>query len=123
MRIRGQPSPIQIIVYQKEQGSVEYFNHLGRMKTNDARCTHVILCRIFTAKAALSKNTLLNLRKKLKKCYIWSIAMYGAETLILRKVNQKYLQILICGAGEGWRRSVRPILCEMRKCYKESRMR
>ena len=26
------------------------------------------------------------------KCYIWSIALYGAETWILRKVDQKYLE-------------------------------
>jgi hypothetical protein len=33
----------------------------------------------------------LNLRKKLVKCYIWSIAIYGAETWTLRKEDQKYL--------------------------------
>jgi hypothetical protein len=31
----------------------------------------------------------LELRKKLVKCYIWSIALYGAETWTLRKLNQK----------------------------------
>jgi hypothetical protein len=31
----------------------------------------------------------LNLRKKLVKCYIWSIALCGAETWTLRKVDQK----------------------------------
>jgi hypothetical protein len=34
----------------------------------------------------------LNLRKKLVKCYIWSIALYGAETWTLRKIDQKYLE-------------------------------
>jgi hypothetical protein len=34
----------------------------------------------------------LNLRKKLVKCYIWSIAFYGAETRTLWKVEQKYLE-------------------------------
>jgi hypothetical protein len=34
----------------------------------------------------------LNLRKKLVKCYIWSIALYGAETWTLRKLDQKYLE-------------------------------
>jgi hypothetical protein len=29
----------------------------------------------------------LNLRKKLVKCYIWSIVLYGAETWTLRKVD------------------------------------
>jgi hypothetical protein len=39
----------------------------------------------------------LNLRQKLVKCYIWSIAVYGAETWTLRKVEQKYL-----GSFEMW---------------------
>jgi hypothetical protein len=30
--------------------------------------------------------------KKLVKCYIWSIALCGAETWTLRKVDQKYLE-------------------------------
>jgi hypothetical protein len=57
--------------------------------------------RIATAKAAFNKkktlftsklNLLLKLRKKLAKCYIWSIALYGAETWSLRKLDQKYLE-------------------------------
>jgi hypothetical protein len=34
----------------------------------------------------------LELRKKLVKCYVWSIALYGAETWTLRAVNQKHLE-------------------------------
>jgi hypothetical protein len=34
----------------------------------------------------------LNLRKKLVKCYIWSIVLYGAETWTLRKVDKNYLE-------------------------------
>ena len=52
----------------------------------------------------------LNLRKKLVKCYIWDIVLYGAETWTLRPADQKYLQSLKCGAGEGWRRSVGPTM-------------
>jgi hypothetical protein len=33
----------------------------------------------------------LNVRKKLVKCYIWNIALYGAETWTLRKVDPKYV--------------------------------
>jgi hypothetical protein len=47
------------------------------------------------AKAAFNKqrtlftNTLdLELRKKLVKCYIWSIALYGAETWTLRAASR-----------------------------------
>jgi hypothetical protein len=51
------------------------------------------------AKAASNKKRILftstldlELRKKLVKCYIWSIALYGAETWTLRAVYQKYLE-------------------------------
>jgi hypothetical protein len=51
----------------------------------------------------------LGLRKKLVKCYIWSIAFYGAETGTLRAVDQNTWNIWKCGAGEGWR-PVGPIM-------------
>jgi hypothetical protein len=66
---------------------------------NDARCTCEIKSRIAMAKAACNKKKGcfhsrlgLNLRKKLVKCYIWSIALYGAETSTLWKVDQKHLE-------------------------------
>jgi hypothetical protein len=34
----------------------------------------------------------VNLRKKLVKCHIWSVALYGAETWTLRAVDQKHLE-------------------------------
>jgi hypothetical protein len=34
----------------------------------------------------------LNLREKLVKCYIWNIAIYGAETWTLRAVDRIYLE-------------------------------
>ena len=46
----------------------------------------------FNKKRALFTGTLdLELRKKLVKCYIWSIALYGAETGTVRAVDQKQL--------------------------------
>jgi len=60
----------------------------------------------FNKKKAQFTSTLdLEMRKKLVKCYIWSIVLYGAETWTLRAVDQKHLESLKCGAGEGWRRS------------------
>jgi hypothetical protein len=58
------------------------------------------------AKSAFNKKTLftskldLELRNKLVKCYIWSIALYGAETWTLRKLDQKYLE----GFATCWKR-------------------
>jgi len=47
----------------------------------------------FNKKRALFTSTLeLGLRKKLVKCYIWSIALYGAETWTLQAVEQKHLE-------------------------------
>ena len=47
----------------------------------------------FKKRRALFASTLdLELRKKLVKCYIWSIALYGAETWTLRAVDQKHLE-------------------------------
>ena len=37
--------------------------------------------------------------------------------------NRNNWKVLKCGAGEGWRRSVGPIVWEMEKCYLESRSR
>jgi hypothetical protein len=78
---------------------VEEFNYLDSKITNDARCTREIKARIVMAKAAfIKKKTFftskldLELRKKLVKCYIWSIALYGVETWTLRKLDQKYLE-------------------------------
>ena len=34
----------------------------------------------------------LNLRKKLVKCYVWSMALYGAETWTLRATDQTRLE-------------------------------
>jgi hypothetical protein len=34
----------------------------------------------------------LDLRKKLVKCHIWSIALYGAETGMVRAVDQKQVE-------------------------------
>jgi hypothetical protein len=34
----------------------------------------------------------LKLRKKLVKCYVWSIALCDAETWTLRAVDQKHLE-------------------------------
>jgi hypothetical protein len=49
----------------------------------------------FNKKRALFTSTLdFELRKKLVKCYIWSIVLYGAETWTLRAVDQKNLESL-----------------------------
>jgi len=108
MRISRQPSSIPIMVDQKPLENVGYLNYLGSI-IKTMQFVHG-KSRIAMTKSAFSKKKTLvtsklylKLRKKLVKCYIWSIALYGA--------------------GEGWRRTVEPIMCEMKRCYKESRRR
>ena len=68
-------------------------------QTNDGRCTCEIKCRTAMAEAEFNKKRVLftsklylELRKKLVKCYIWSIALYGSQTWTLRAVDQKHLE-------------------------------
>jgi hypothetical protein len=64
MRIWRQPSTVPILIGQKQLNIVEYFNCLGNMITNDARCTGEIKTRIALEKAAFNTNKI----------------MYGVET-------------------------------------------
>ena len=90
MRTSRQPSPVTITIDQKQLENVKCFKYLGSMLTEDGRCTCEIKSRIATTKAAFNKKKNLftskldlNLRKKLVKCYVWSMALYGAETWTL----------------------------------------
>jgi hypothetical protein len=48
---------------------------------------------VLNKKRTLFTSTLdLELRKKLVKCYVWSIPLYGAKTWTLRTVDQKHLE-------------------------------
>jgi hypothetical protein len=80
--------------------------------TDHGRCTCEIKSRIAIVKAAFNKKKNLftgkldlNLRKKLVKCYIWSMALYGAETWTLQAVDQKHMESFEMWC---WRRSVGP---------------
>jgi hypothetical protein len=64
---------------------VEYLKYLGSIITNDGRRRRERKSRIAIAKAKLGKKTLftckfdLELRKKVVKCYMWSVVFYDAE--------------------------------------------
>jgi hypothetical protein len=80
LRISRQTLPVKIMLEQKQLENVKSFKYLGSILTNNGRCTCGIKCRFAMAKATFSKkrtlftSTLdLELRKKLIKCYIWSI--------------------------------------------------
>jgi hypothetical protein len=97
MRISRQPFPVKLMIDQKQLENVESFKYLGSMLIDDGICNCEIKSKIAIAKAAFNKKMALftskmdiDLRKKLVKCYIWSIVSY--ETWTLRAVDQKHLE-------------------------------
>ena len=90
---------------------MECFKYLGSMLTNDGRCTREIKSRIAMAKAAFSKK-----KKNLFTSKLDLNATFGAWLCMVLKLGHFGQQIrntwkdLKCGAGEGWRRSVGPIM-------------
>ena len=100
MRISRQPSPVTITIDQSQLENMKCFKYLGSMLTDDEMCTCEIKSRIAMAKAAFNKKKKnlftskldLNLRKKLVKCYVWTMTLYGAETWTLRTTDQKRLE-------------------------------
>jgi hypothetical protein len=77
---------------QKELENVEYLKYFCSEIANCARYTREIKSKIATEKAKFSSKLFLILRKKLVKCYIWTIASCGAETWTLREADQEYLE-------------------------------
>jgi hypothetical protein len=59
MRISGQPSPVKIMIDQKQLENVEFFKYLGSILTNDGRRTCEIKCKNAMAKAAFNKKRTL----------------------------------------------------------------
>ena len=87
---------------------MESFKYLGSILTNNGKYTFGIKCRIAKAKGTFNKKRALftrtwdlKLRKKLVKCCVWNIALFGAETWTLRAVDQKQVESfeMLCWRG------------------------
>jgi hypothetical protein len=81
---------LQINVVKGELKEVCHFKYLGSVLTRDGYSTWQIKMRITTVKEAFNRKislltSKLNMKliKKLVRCYIWSIALYGSESWTL----------------------------------------
>jgi hypothetical protein len=99
MGVPRQSFPVKLMIDQKHLENVECFKYLGSILTNDGSYTYEFKSRIAVAKAAFNNKWALftskmdlEMKKKLVKCYIWSIAIYGAGTWTLWSVDQKHLE-------------------------------
>ena len=82
MKISWEPSPLEIMIQQKEPANVQCFNYLSSIRTNNSRPTCETKSRVPTTKTAFTKkNTTfpsklgLNRRKKRIICYIRSVGL------------------------------------------------
>jgi len=93
MRISRQLSPLQIMLYQSNWTVwnilIIYVAWKQIMQVVDGNLNP----RFVWQKILFTSQLNVNLREKLLKWYIWCIALYGAETDTLPKINQKFLEI------------------------------
>ena len=89
----------------RELKEVDHFKYLGSLLTRDSYCTREIKMRIAMTKEAfnikisiLTSKLNTELRKKLVRCYVWSIALYDSEMWTLRKMERSNWRALKCGA-------------------------
>ena len=88
---------------------VESFKYLGCNISSNTNCCQDVKQKRIMAKEAFNRKRSIfceslekELRKRLVKCFVWSIVLYGAETWTLRRNEQKKnWKHLRCGYGEG----------------------
>ena len=102
----------KITLDDEELQQVESVSYLGSVLTQDCRCTSDNKTRIalakhpFTDMSSIFTNKQLenDTKKRLMKCYIWLVLMYGCESWTLSKRDESRLE-----AMELW------IYCRMKK--------
>ena len=100
MFTKSQPWKVSIWLRNTALEQVHAFCYLGSLlrPTEDARCDK-IKKRIAMAKAAFMRrgellrgNISKDLKKRMMKAVVWSVALYGSEAWTLRKVDIKRIQ-------------------------------
>jgi len=104
---------------------VSQFRYSGSLILEDGYCTKEIRSRIEMAKKIfMEKKKLftskmnLELKNRITKCLVWSVALYAAETWTLTQTDRR-LEAFECGYGEGWKRSAGLIKLLIKKISRE----
>ena len=99
MKFSRQPSEINIALDGTRLDQVDRFKYLGSTLTADGKSSNEIKTRIAMAKTAFVKRRELwmsniprQLKKRLIKSLIWSVALYAAETWTLRGEDVRRLE-------------------------------
>ena len=88
--------------------TVTDFIFLGSKITADGDCSSEIKRRLLLGRKAMrnlgsilkSRDITLLTNVHLVKAMVFSVVMYGCESLIMRKLSAKELMLLNCGVGE-----------------------
>ena len=99
------PSLCKVHIDGESTKQVERFNYLGFTITPNGRCDEEIKKRITLSKQAFQKmspvlkNRAISIHTKtrVRKCYVWSVLLYGSECWTINKEMEKRLE-----ATEMW---------------------
>ncbi|XP_064099372.1 uncharacterized protein LOC135210398 [Macrobrachium nipponense] len=99
------PPRIDIKIDAETLKQIHIYNYLGCTVGSDGKFEKEIKKRISMAKDAFGKikklvtnsKISMNLRRRFVECFVWSVLLYGCETLTLRKAEEERLQ-----AAEMW---------------------
>lgn len=90
---------LNIIIDGQVVEQVKQFRYLGSLISEDGTCEAELKSRIAMAKDAfnkrrelLTKRMSINLKKRIIKIIVWSVALYGSETWTLRKKERDKLE-------------------------------
>ena len=96
MAIGRKPKKKDMQVKDESVKQVDSFKYLGCNISSNLNCYQEIKQKIAMAKQAFNKKRSIfcrhlekELRKRLVKCFVWSVVLYDAQTWALRRNEQK----------------------------------
>ena len=97
--IGRKPKTIDMRIKDESIEQVDSFKYLVCNMSSNMNYRHEVKQRIAMAKEAHNRKINIfcgplekELRKKIMKCFVWSVELYGAETWTLRWNEQKWLE-------------------------------
>ena len=128
LRISRQPSPIQIMIDQKQLKNVEYSSYLGSVMINNIRCTCEIISRITMEKQystiwrLFQQQTELKFREETTQMLHWGHSYVWRWTLVTSgrrsEIPSKIWKVVLEKDGED---QLEPAMWKMKQYYTESK--
>ena len=95
MRIDRRNNKLKIYVDGQQVEQVSQFRYVGSLISEDGYCTKEIRSRIETVKKVFMEKELftgkmnVELKKRIMKCLVWSVALYAAQTWTLTQTDRR----------------------------------